>query len=46
VQEVDNELRMRKFKDKFVPQLDNALKSITLKILDPPSVHLGRHFRP
>ena len=36
VQEVDNELRwMKKFKDKFVLQLDKALRSNTLKILDP-----------
>ncbi len=35
VQEVDNELRwLRKFKDRFVPQLDKALKAATLKVLD------------
>lgn len=36
VQEVDLELRwLRKHKDRFVPQLEKALKSNTLRILDP-----------
>lgn len=36
VQEVDLELRwLRKYKDRFVPQLDKALKSDILKVLDP-----------
>lgn len=40
VQEVETELRwMKKFKDKFVPQLDKALKSTTLKVLDQPEFH-------
>jgi hypothetical protein len=40
VQEVDNELRwMRKFKNRFVPQLDKALKATTLKVLDAAEFH-------
>jgi len=36
VQEVDLELRwLRRYKDRFVPQLDKALKSHLLQILDP-----------
>jgi len=36
VQEVDLEMRwLRKYKDRFVPQLDKALKSNVLQILDP-----------
>src|SRR5882724_8059256 len=39
-QEVETELRwMKKFKDRFVPQLDKALKSTTLKVLDQPEFH-------
>ncbi len=37
VQEVDLELRwLRKHKSRFVPQLDKALKSSVLKVLEPP----------
>jgi hypothetical protein len=40
VQEVDNELRwMRRFKDRFVQQLDKALKAATLKVLDGAEFH-------
>lgn len=36
VQEVDNELRwMRRFRDRFVPQLDKALRSAVLTTLGP-----------
>lgn len=47
VQEVDIELRwMRKFKDRFVPQLDKALKSTTLKVLDPAEFHSHVNIAP
>lgn len=36
VQEVDLEIRwLRKYRDRFVPQLDKALKSNALRVLDP-----------
>ncbi len=39
-QEVETELRwMKKFKDRFVLQLDKALKSTTLKVLDQTEFH-------